>query len=108
MAMSLNQYSSMELYESCIASLQRFVAMTVMFYQMRMRVQNFCQNISFWLFEYRMDRTHSITRISNTATSLFSGADICERMEELRLVLKHFSSLADMLILIFLGPSITF
>ena len=87
MAMSQSQHFSMELYESRIASLQRFVAMTVMFHQMGMRVQNFFPKISFGLLRYRMDRTHSIMRIATTASPV-SGADVRERMEELRLVLK--------------------
>jgi len=87
MAMSQSQHFSMELYESRIASLQRFVAMTVMFHQMGMRVQSFFPKISFGLFGYRMDRTHSIMRIATTASPV-SGADVRERMEELRLVLK--------------------
>ena len=41
MAMSQSQNFSMELYESRVASLQRFVAMTVMFHQMGYRVQTF-------------------------------------------------------------------
>eukprot|EP00581_Thalassiosira_minuscula_P013408 CAMPEP_0183716566 /NCGR_PEP_ID=MMETSP0737-20130205/10436_1 /TAXON_ID=385413 /ORGANISM="Thalassiosira miniscula, Strain CCMP1093" /LENGTH=1583 /DNA_ID=CAMNT_0025945857 /DNA_START=119 /DNA_END=4870 /DNA_ORIENTATION=+ len=87
MAMSRSQHFSMELYESRIASLQRFVAMTVMFHQMGMRVQTFFPKISFGLFGYRMDRTHSIMRIATTASPV-SGADVRERMEELRLILK--------------------
>ena len=87
MAMSQSQHFSMELYESRVASLQRFVAMTVMFHQMGMRVQSFFPKISFGLLGYRMDRTHSIMRIATTASPV-SGADVRERMEELRLVLK--------------------
>lgn len=87
MAMSRSQHFSMELYESRIASLQRFVAMTVMFHQVGCRVQNFFPKISFGLFGYRMDRTHSIMRIATTASPV-SGADVRERMEELRLMLK--------------------
>ena len=87
MAMSQSQHFSMELCESRIASLQRFVAMTVMFHQMGMRVQSFFPKVSFGLFGYRMDRTHSIMRIATTASPV-SGADVRERMEELRLTLK--------------------
>ena len=87
MAMSQSQHFSMELYESRIASMQRFVAMTVMFHQMGMRVQTFFPKISFGLLGYRMDRTHSIMRIATTASPV-SGADVRERMEELRLRLK--------------------
>lgn len=87
MALSQSQHLAMELYESRIASMQRFVAMTVMFHQMGMRVQTFFPKISFGLFGYRMDRTHSIMRIATTASPV-SGADVREKMEELRLVLK--------------------
>lgn len=55
--------------------------------QMGMRVQSFFPKISFGLLGYRMDRTHSIMRIATTASPV-SGADVRERMEHLRLVLK--------------------
>ncbi len=87
MAMSQSQNFSMELYESRVASLQRFVAMTVMFHQMGYRVQSFFPKVSFGLLGYRMDRTPSIMRIATTASPV-SGADVRERMEELRLMLK--------------------
>jgi len=93
MAMSHSQHFSMELYESRVASMQRFVAMTIMFHQMGMRVQSFFHKISFSYWGYRMDRTHSIMRIATTASPV-SGADVRERMEELRLILKIESSAA--------------
>ncbi len=83
--MSESQHIVMELYESRIASMQRFVAMTVMFHQMGSRVQNFFPNISFGYLGYRMDRTHSIMRIATTASPV-SGADVRDRMIELHLV----------------------
>jgi Ca2+-binding EF-hand superfamily protein len=86
-AMSRSQHFSMELYESRVASLQRFVAMTVMFHQIGYRVQSFFPKVSFGVFGYRMDKTHSIMRIATTASPV-SGADVRERMEELRLMLK--------------------
>jgi hypothetical protein len=86
-AMSRSQHFSMELYESRIASLQRFVAMTVMFHQIGYRVQSFFPKVSFGMLGYRMDRTHSIMRIATTASPV-SGADVRKRMEELRLMLK--------------------
>merc|ERR1712226_1110993 len=73
------QHLAQELYESRIASLQRFVAMTVMFHQMGSRVQNFFARISFGLLGYRMDRTHSIMRIATTASPV-SGAEVRDRM----------------------------
>jgi ASC-1-like (ASCH) protein len=84
--MSQSQHLVMELYESRIASMQRFVAMTVLFHQMGSRVQNFFRNISFGYLGYRMDRTHSIMRIATTASPV-SGADVRDRMVEL--LLRH-------------------
>jgi len=85
--MSQSQHLSMELYESRIASVERFVAMTVMFHQMGMRVQSFFPRISFGFLGYRMDRTHSIMRIATTASPV-SGADVRDRMLELHLRFK--------------------
>jgi hypothetical protein len=82
-----SQHFSEELYETRIASLQRFVAMTVMFHQMGKRVQEFFVNISFGLLGYRMDRTHSIMRIATTASPV-SGADVRQRMRQLQLLKK--------------------
>jgi hypothetical protein len=75
---------SQELYESRIASLQRFVAMTVMFQQMGSRVQAFFPRISFGMLGYRVDRTQSIMRIATTASPV-SGANVSERMQILQL-----------------------
>ncbi len=77
-----NQHLSQELYESRIASMQRFVAMTVLFHQMGFRVSNFFRKISFGALGYRMDRSHSIMRIATTASPI-SGAEIRERAEAL-------------------------
>ena len=73
-----SQDFAQELYESRVASLQRFVAMTVMFHQMGWRVSNFFCKWSFGLLGYRMDRTHSVMRIATTASPI-SGADIRDR-----------------------------
>jgi hypothetical protein len=54
---------------------------------MGMRVQSFFPKISFGLLGYRMDRTHSIMRIATTASPV-SGADVRERMDELRLMIE--------------------
>lgn len=78
-----SQEFAMELYESRIASLQRFVAMTVLFHQMGWRVESFFRRISFGVWGYRMDRTHSIVRIATTASPI-SGADIKEQMNRLQ------------------------
>ncbi|KAL7463453.1 hypothetical protein ACHAXS_003821, partial [Conticribra weissflogii] len=82
--MSQSQHLAHELYESRVASMQRFVAMTVMFHQMGMRVQTFFPKISMGFLGYRMDRTHSIMRIATTASPV-SGADVRDRMVELHL-----------------------
>jgi len=82
-----SQHFSQELYETRIASLQRFVAMTVMFHQMGKRVQDFFPKISFGLLGYRMDRTHSIMRIATTASPI-SGSDVRQRMRHLQLLKK--------------------
>ena len=80
--MSQSQHLAMELYESRIASMQRFVAMTIMFHQMGMQVQTFFEKILFGLLGYRMDRMHSIMRIATTASHV-SGDNVHERMLEL-------------------------
>ena len=54
---------------------------------MGMRVQTFFPKISFGLLGYRMDRTHSIMRIATTASPV-SGADVREKMDELRLMIQ--------------------
>jgi len=84
-AMIKSQHFAMQLYESRIASLQRFVSMTVMFHQIGWRVQNFFVRISFGLWGYRMDRSHSMLRIATTASPV-SGADVRDRMETLKLM----------------------
>lgn len=83
-AQSQSQHFAMELYESRVASLQRFVAMTVMFHQMGKQVQDFFPRISFGYLGYQMDRTQSILRIATTASPV-SGDAVRERMETLRL-----------------------
>lgn len=60
---SKSQDFSQELYESRIASMQRFVAMAVIFHQMGSQVERFFRRISFGFLGYRYDRTHSIMRI---------------------------------------------
>ena len=82
-----NQHMAQELYETRIASMQRFVSMTVMFHRMGRRVEQFFATISFGLWSYRMDRTHSIMRIATTASPV-SGADVRHRMEHWRLLNK--------------------
>ena len=73
----------MELYESRCASLQRFVAMCVIFHEMGSRVQAFFPSISLGFLGYRTDRTHSMLRIATTASPV-SGADVRERIERLQ------------------------
>lgn len=88
-----NQTFVQELYESRIASLQRFVAMTVMFHQMGWRVERFFSKNSFGLLGYRMDRTHSIMRIATTASPV-SGADVWSCAQTLFYKSKIYSSVA--------------
>ena len=83
-----SQHFAMELYESRIASLQRFVAMCVMFHQMGKRVQDFFPKYSFGLLGYNMERTHSIMRIATTASPV-SGDAVRDQMEILRLRVRY-------------------
>lgn len=80
-----SQTFAQELYESRIASLQRFVSMTVMFHQMGDRVEKFFSKNTFGLLGYRKDRTHSIMRIATTASPI-SGADVRDRKRALYLM----------------------
>lgn len=80
------------LYESRIASLQRFVAMCVMFHQMGDRVEKFFSKNTFGLLGYRKDRTHSIMRIATTASPI-SGAEIRDKKRELLLKQKLHRSI---------------
>jgi hypothetical protein len=74
----------MELYEGRIASLERFVAMTVMFHELGTRVQQFFPAVSLGYLRYRTDRTQSMCRIATTASPV-SGADVRERMDSMKL-----------------------
>ena len=65
-----SQHMVQELYETRIASMQRFVAMCVFFHHISKRVERFFANISFGWLAYRMDRTHSIVRIATTASPI--------------------------------------
>ena len=82
-----SQEFAMQLYETRVASLQRFISMTVMFHQMGRRVQTFFERYSFGLLGYRMDRTHSIMRIATTASPV-SGADVKQQMRRLHILKK--------------------
>ena len=73
-----SQNLSMQLYESRVASLQRFVSMCVVFHQLGKRVASFWPAVSFGFLGYRMDRTHSIMRIATTASPV-SGAEVRDR-----------------------------
>jgi len=79
----LNQNLSMELYEGRIASLERFVAMTVMFHELGTNVQKFFPAISLGYLGYSTDRTHSMMRIATTASPV-SGADVRERIATMK------------------------
>ena len=65
-----SQHLVQELYETRIASMQRFVAMCVFFHHISKRVERFFAKISFGFWAYRMDRTHSIVRIATTASPI--------------------------------------
>ncbi len=82
-----SQTFAQELYEPRVASLQRFVSMTVMFHQMGDRVEKFFSKNTFGLLGYRKDRTHSIMRIATTASPI-SGADVRDRKRVLYLMKK--------------------
>ena len=71
-----SQNMAMQLYESRIASTQRFVAMAVMFHELATRVQTFWPTWTFGYLGYRIDRTHSIMRIE---ASPVSGAEVSDR-----------------------------
>jgi hypothetical protein len=78
-----SQHFAMELYETRIASLQRFVAMCVMFHEMGKTVQDFFPRVSLGFIGYRMEQTHSIMRVATTASPV-SGDAVREQMEILR------------------------
>jgi hypothetical protein len=82
-----SQNFAQELYESRIASLQRLLAMTVIFHQMGDRVESFFSKNSFGLLGYRKERTHSNLRIATTASPV-SGADVRERKKAMILMKK--------------------
>ncbi|CAB9531806.1 EFh [Seminavis robusta] len=90
-AKSQSQHLSMELYESRVASLQRFVAMCVMFHQTGKQVQDFFPKYTFGLMNYNMERTHSIMRIATTASPV-SGDAVRGQMERLRLRARYQSA----------------
>ena len=82
-----SQHLAQELYETRIASLQRFVSLCVMFHRMGHRVERFFATISLGLWSYRIDRTHSIMKVATTASPI-SGASVREGMEHMRLLKK--------------------
>lgn len=81
------QHLVQELYETRIASMQRFVSLCVMFHRIGWQVERFFAAISLELWSYRMDRTHSIMRIATTASPV-SGAAVRQSMEHMRLLKK--------------------
>jgi len=76
------QSLAMDLFESRIASMQRFMAMTVVFHQMAQSVEKFFEKISFGLLSYRIDRTHSIMRVATTASPV-RAHEVSEKIKEL-------------------------
>ena len=81
-AQSQSQHFAQELYESRIASMQRFVSYTVMFHQMGKKVQDFFPKYSSGLMSYDMSKSHSIMRIATTASPV-SGDAVRDQMETL-------------------------
>ena len=79
------QALSMNLYETRVASMQRAVAMYVMFHEMGKRCAQFWPNWSLGQLRYRMDRTHSIMRIATTASPV-SGSEVRGQMHQLALL----------------------
>ena len=77
-----SQTHSMNLYETRIASMQRAVAMFVMFHEMGACCAAFWPRWSCGRLRYRIDRTHSIMRIATTASPV-SGAEVRGRMHHL-------------------------
>jgi hypothetical protein len=78
------QHLVQELYETRIASMQRYVVLCVLFHHIAKRVETFFAKISLGYWSYRIDRTHSIVRIATTASPI-SGSDVRNRIERLRL-----------------------
>jgi hypothetical protein len=82
-AQARSQHFSMELYESRIASLERFAAFCVIFHQMGKKVQDFFPRYSCGVLGYEMNRTQSIVRIATTASPV-SGDAVRDQMELMR------------------------
>ena len=80
-----SQNVSMHLYETRVASLQRFTSMCVMFHEMGKRVQDFWPAWTAGCLGYDMSRTHSIMRIATTASPV-SGAEVRDRMVHMTLM----------------------
>jgi hypothetical protein len=80
-----SQALSMNLYETRVASMQRAVAMYVLFHEMGKRCARFWPNWSLGALRYRMDRTHSIMRIATTASPV-SGSEVRSQMLQLALL----------------------
>jgi hypothetical protein len=64
------QHLVQELYETRIASMQRYVVLCVLFHHIAKRVETFFAKISLGYWSYRIDRTHSIVRIATTASPI--------------------------------------
>jgi hypothetical protein len=79
---SQSQHFAMELYESRIASMQRFVSYTVLFHRMGKRVADFFPKYSLGMMSYDMSKSHSIMRIATTASPV-SGDAVRDQMESL-------------------------
>jgi hypothetical protein len=81
----------MELYEARVASLERFVAMCVLFHRMGSCVEGFFSGNSFGMLGYKINRTHSILKIATTASPV-SADTLGDQMEFLRVRAKFQSA----------------
>lgn len=99
------QHLAQELYETRIASMQRFVSLRVMCHRLGDRVQRFFSMISRGMWSNRMDRTQSIMRIATSASPI-SGAAVRQGMEHMRLMKKvqHSEDVISNAYLAYLAP----
>eukprot|EP00900_Chrysochromulina_parva_P025731 jgi/Chrpa1/7792/Chrysochromulina_OHIO_Genome00022035-RA len=76
------------LYETRLASLQRFVGFLVLFHTMAKKVQDFWSFVSFGLLSYDMSRSQSMLRVATTASPV-SGSDVREQILALEQLETH-------------------
>ena len=76
------------LYETRLASLQRFVGFLVLFHTMAKKVQDFWSFVSFGWLSYDMSRSQSMLRVATTASPV-SGSDVREQILALEQLETH-------------------